>query len=137
MYPLSLPVFAPCKKVANIIKLIAYLWHLMAGAICCKRIWYCFIYKFCTKPYATPLFDATKTDNRFKLNQKTRILITQENFLFFLYVVWNVMDALNSFLDNIEDFYAISWLKRILCHIIHYVVGVLKVTAGHPHLQHW
>lgn len=44
-------------------------------------------YKFCTKPYATPLFDATKTDNRFKLNQKTRIWITQENFLFFLYLV--------------------------------------------------
>ena len=144
MYPLSLPVFAPCKKVANIIKLIAYLWHL---TYCCNNwvvaSWEQYVvreydivlfYKFCTKPYATPLFDVTKTDNRFKLNKNINVWITRK--LFFVYVLWNIMDAWNSFLDNIEDFYAISWLKRILCHIIHYVVGVLKVTAGHPHLQH-
>ena len=41
-------------------------------------------YKFCTKPYATPLFDATKTDNRFKLNKKLVFGLHKKTFYFSL-----------------------------------------------------
>ena len=43
-------------------------------------------YKFCTKTYATSLFDATKTDNRFKLNKKLVFGLHKKTF-YFLYLI--------------------------------------------------